>query len=77
MEISRIPPTPPQTPIGSAEENLLELTKEMIHQIEKLKEALSKEKIDPNLIKDPEHINDFAKNVIALDKVSTQAQRLH
>ncbi|HSW87509.1 MAG TPA: hypothetical protein VLG49_08440 [Rhabdochlamydiaceae bacterium] len=77
MEIRPVPPMPPQQPIGTAEQNLLELTTEMIKQIEKLKEALSKEKIDPNLIRDPNHISDFASNVIALNEVSSQAKRIH
>ena len=76
MAISPIPPQQPHIPL-SAEESLLELTKEMMLQIEKLKEALSKEKINPNLIKDPAHLEEMAKNVIALDKVSSQTQKLH
>ena len=76
MDIGRIPPTSPQTPIGSAEENILELTKEMITQIEKLKDALAKEKGHPNLVNNPDHIGEFANSVIALDKVTTKTQQL-
>lgn len=76
MDISPIQPTPTSMPTGSAEENLLELSKDMINQIEKLKEALSKQRIDPSLITDSTHLSDFAQNVLALDQISTQAQQM-
>ena len=69
----RIPPTPPQPPMGSAEQNLLELTKEMINHTMKLKEALEK---GSHMLKDPKHLQDVADTVIALDQVSAKAKRV-
>lgn len=68
-----ISPTPFQPPSTSAEQNLFELTKEMITHTAELKKALEK---NAQLPKDPQQLQDFADTVIALDQASQKARRI-
>jgi len=75
MEISPLSSSP-SFPYQNAEQNLLELSQQMIEQIDKLKEALNQTLSKQESITNPDHLQMIAETAVNLDKTSQLGQQL-
>jgi hypothetical protein len=75
-DISGLPPATPGMGISSVPQNEQELSKMLVHHIQKLKDSIQQVTENPALATDQSHMNAFSNTVLQLEQLSNQCNNL-